>query len=173
MRDLITVKNFNYISVLTSLFFIIFTSNFSGLLPYTQTVTSQLLFTLVLSFLTMFLIWLHTVVHNKILMLNHFLPNGAPLLLIPFIIIIELISNISRVVSLAVRLFANMTSGHALLKILAGFGLGALSLVGAWGSLFVFPVLIIFIITLLELIIAFLQTYVFITLTLIYINEQE
>jgi len=58
-------------------------------------------------------------------MLNHFLPNGAPLVITPFIILIELISNFSRIISLAVRLFANMTSGHALLKILAGFSLAA------------------------------------------------
>jgi len=61
-------------------------------------------------------------------MFNHFLPQGSPLIITPFIIIIELISNFSRIISLAVRLFANMTSGHALLKILASFGLGAISL---------------------------------------------
>jgi len=106
-------------------------------------------------------------------MLNHFLPNGAPLMLVPFIILIEIISNLSRLISLSVRLFANMTSGHALLKILAGFGLAAILLVVIWKLIIVFPFLIIFIITILEMIIAFLQTYVFVTLTLIYINEQE
>lgn len=130
LGDLITRANYNYSSLISTLFVGIFICNFSGLLPYTQTVTSQLLFTLVLSFLVMFIIWVHTIVDNKILLLNHFLPNGAPLILIPFIILIELISNLSRLISLSVRLFANMTSGHALLKILAGFGVGALSLVG-------------------------------------------
>jgi len=56
---------------------------------------------------------------------NHFLPTGAPLILAPFIILIELISNFSRIISLPVRLFANITSGHALLKILAGAAVGA------------------------------------------------
>jgi F-type H+-transporting ATPase subunit a len=106
-------------------------------------------------------------------MFNHFLPSGAPLILTPFIIIIELISNSSRLISISVRLFANMTSGHALLKILAGFGIGTLMLSGVWKMLFLFPFIIIFVITVLEIIIAFLQTYVFITLLLIYINEQE
>ncbi len=173
MSDLITGNNFNYISVLNTLFTLIFLSNFSGLLPYTQTLTSQLLFTLILSFVILLVIWTQSFFSNKILMLNHYLPQGAPLVLISFIIIIELISQLSRVISLSVRLFANMTSGHALLKILAGFGLGTLGLVGVWEGLFIFPILIIFIITILELIIAFLQTYVFITLLLIYINEQE
>ena len=173
MSDLITKNNFNYISVLNTLFTLIFLSNFSGLLPYTQTITSQLLFTLILSFVILLVIWAQSFFSNKILMINHYLPQGAPLVLISFIILIELISQLSRVISLSVRLFANMTSGHALLKILAGFGLGTLGLLGVWKVLFVFPLVIIFIITLLELIIAFLQTYVFITLLLIYINEQE
>jgi F-type H+-transporting ATPase subunit a len=62
-------------------------------------------------------------------MLNHFIPNGSPILITPFIIAIELISNLSRIISLSVRLFANMTSGHALLKILAGFGIGCFSII--------------------------------------------
>lgn len=130
MSDLITKNNFNYISVLNTLFTLIFLSNFSGLLPYTQTLTSQLLFTLILSFVILLVIWAQAFFSNKILMLNHYLPQGAPLVLISFIILIELISQLSRVISLSVRLFANMTSGHALLKILAGFGLGTLGLIG-------------------------------------------
>lgn len=66
-----------------------------------------------------------------------------------------------------------MTSGHALLKILASFGLIAFSLTNIYIILTLFPILIIFIITFLEILIAFLQTYVFITLVLIYISEQE
>jgi F0F1-type ATP synthase membrane subunit a len=78
----------------------------------------------------MLTIWFQAFYNNKISMFNHFLPNGSPLLITPFIIAIELISNLSRIVSLAVRLFANMTSGHALLKILASFGLSAITVVG-------------------------------------------
>jgi F-type H+-transporting ATPase subunit a len=101
------------------------------------------------------------------------LPSGSPLVIIPFIILIELVSNISRIISLSVRLFANMTSGHALLKILAGFALVTSSLVFIWKSLAVFPIIIIIIITALEMLIAFLQTYVLVTLVLIYMSEQE
>lgn len=106
-------------------------------------------------------------------MLNHLLPNGSPLAITPFIILIEFISTLSRVVSLAVRLFANMTSGHALLKILAGFGFSAVLLPVGWAFIGLLPVLVIFIITFLELLIAFLQSYVFIALILIYVAEQE
>jgi len=173
VTDLVSKVNYNYNDMITTFFSIIFTANFSGLIPYSQTATSQMVFALALSLITMFTIWLHAFYDNKIAMLNHFLPSGSPLVITPFIIIIEIVSNISRIISLAVRLFANMTSGHALLKILASFGLGALTITTAWKVLAMFPVLIIFIITILELLIAFLQTYVFVTLLLIYVSEQE
>jgi ATP synthase subunit 6 len=173
ISDIISKKNYNYNEIVTLYFSIIFTCNLFGLLPYSQTLTAQLIFTILLSLLSLFTIWLHSFYTNKIIMLNHFLPSGSPLVITPFIIIIELISNISRIVSLSVRLFANMTSGHALLKILASFGLIALGLATFWKILVIFPIIIIFIITILELLIAFLQTYVFVTLTLIYISEIE
>lgn len=173
VKNIIQKKSYNYTDLLSVFFSIIFVCNLSGLIPYSQTVTAQIVFALVLSLITILTVWFHAVHSNKNNMLNHFLPNGAPLVITPFIIIIEIISNLSRIISLAVRLFANMTSGHALLKILASFGLGTLVLPGIWKSLIIFPTLIIFIITILEIIIAFLQTYVFVTLALIYVSEQE
>ncbi len=173
VTDLVNKANYNYNDVITTFFSIIFTSNFSGLIPYSQTVTSQMVFTISLSMLTMFTVWAHAFYDNKIAMLNHFLPSGSPLVITPFIIVIEIVSNISRIISLAVRLFANMTSGHAILKIIASFGLGALTMTAAWKVLVIFPIAIIFVITILELLIAFLQTYVFVTITLIYVSEQE
>lgn len=173
VTDIVSNENFNFSDIVTTLFSFIFAANFSGLIPYSQTLTSQMVVALSLSMITMLTIWMHAFYSNKILMLNHFLPTGSPLVITPFIILIELVSNISRIISLAVRLFANMTSGHALLKILASFGLGALSLAIGWKLVVLFPVIIIFIITILELLIAFLQTYVFVTLTLIYVGEQE
>lgn len=171
--DLINKKNFNYIDFIGGLFVLILFSNLSGLFPYSQTITAQILFTLSISFVSMFIIWFHSLYNNKLLMLNHFLPKGSPFIIIPFIIMIELISNLSRIISLAVRLFANMTSGHAILKILANFAIISLTLLSAFKILIVFPLIIIFIITLIEIIIAFLQTYVFITIIIIYISETE
>lgn len=173
VKNIIQKKSYNYTDLLSVFFSIIFVCNLSGLVPYSQTVTAQMIFALILSLITILTVWFHAIHSNKNNMLNHFLPNGAPLVITPFIIIIEIISNVSRIISLAVRLFANMTSGHALLKILASFGLGTLVLPGVWKLLIVFPTLIIFIITILEVIIAFLQTYVFVTLALIYVSEQE
>jgi len=102
-----------------------------------------------------------------------FLPATTPLYIAPFLILIEMISYISRIISLAVRLFANMVAGHALLKILSGF---AFSLIFTFGVYSFFGLLTLFIVVLvsfLELLIAFLQAYVFVVLLLIYIHELE
>merc|ERR1712159_223117 len=96
---------------------------------------------------------------------------GAPLALAPLLVMIELVSYSFRVISLSVRLFANMMSGHCLLKILAGFGWKMLSLGGIFVILHLFPVLVVFLLTGLELAIAFLQAYVFTILTCIYLND--
>ena len=134
--------------------------------------TAQLVFTVILAVVGVFIVWAYGIYHNKILALNHFLPMGAPLFLAPFIIIIELISNFSRLVSLPVRLFANITSGHALLKILAEAATGLfLCLLGFVKGSIVVPICVIIVISVLEVIIAFLQAYVFVTLLLIYVSE--
>lgn len=171
--DLISEKNYNVFDLINMVFVSIFLANFSGLIPYSQTITSQLLVTIILSLILMFGIWFQGFFFNKIFFWSHFLPSGSPLVIIPFIILIELVSNASRIISLSVRLFANMTSGHALLKILSGFALVAFSMLFFWKILIIFPVLIIVIITALEMLIAFLQTYVLVTLVLIYTGEQE
>jgi F0F1-type ATP synthase membrane subunit a len=98
-----------------------------------------------------------------------FLPNGAPFLLAPFLIAVEIISYVARLFSLAIRLFANIMSGHTLLKILAGFGW--VLIVYTTSLLGIVPVLVVFVITGLEIVIAFLQAYVFTVLSSIYINE--
>jgi ATP synthase subunit 6 len=104
-------------------------------------------------------------------MLSLFLPSGAPLALAPLLVMIELVSYSFRVVSLALRLFANMMSGHCLLNILAGFAWTMLSAGGVLTILHVLPLLVIFAIVGLELCIAFLQAYVFTVLLCIYIND--
>ena len=119
--NVVSPKNTGFSILLEGLFGLIFMSNFFGLLPFSQTMTSQLIFTIFFSFIAMLVVWLQAFFLNKIFFFSHFLPNGAPLVIAPFIIIIEVISNLSRLLSLSVRLFANMTSGHALLKILSSF----------------------------------------------------
>ena len=172
LKNIIT-KTHNYSFITTILFSLILILNFLGLVPYTQTVTAQLFFTLFLATSCVSIIWIHGFVDNKILIFNHFLPSGTPFLLNFFIILIEIISNLSRIISLSVRLYANITSGHILLKILANFSLVILIVAKVIKiiSLVIFSV--IFIITFLEILIAFLQAYVFVTLIAIYISELE
>ena len=100
-----------------------------------------------------------------------FLPAGAPLAIAPFLIFIEAVSYIARVFSLSIRLFANMLSGHALLKILIGFSWALITSGSVMAILAVFPWVIVTAIMFLELLIAFLQAYVFTILISLYIND--
>jgi len=170
---LVSEKNLEYDSMVGNTYGTLLFCNVSGMVPFSGTLTAQLIFTLFIALWTMLVVWAHSFADNKILAFNHFLPSGSPLVITPFIILIELVSTLSRVISLSVRLFANMTAGHALLKILSGFVLVALSLAGAWKILAAAPLAVVFIITILELTIAVLQAYVFTVLVLIYVSEQE
>ena len=100
-----------------------------------------------------------------------FLPAGAPLQLAPLLVAIEIVSYSFRVISLALRLFANMMSGHCLLKILAGFAWTMLGSGGILTIIHILPLIVIFTIIGLELSIAFLQAYVFTVLLCIYLND--
>ena len=141
------------------------------MIPYSFTVTSHIVITLGLAtfaFVGINIIGLST---HGFHFLSLFLPSGAPLSLAPLLIPIELVSYSFRVVSLALRLFANMMSGHCLLKILAGFGWTMLSAGGILAIIHLLPLIVIFAIVGLELSIAFLQAYVFSVLLCIYMND--
>jgi len=115
-------KNGSYFfPMLFSIFSFIFFCNLLGMIPYSFTVTSHIVITLglaTMAFLSINIIGIKT---HGVHLLSLFLPPGAPLALAPLLVMIELVSYSFRVVSLALRLFANMMSGHCLLKILAGF----------------------------------------------------
>jgi|TARA_B110001452_G_C15221842_1_gene423579 F-type H+-transporting ATPase subunit a len=115
-------KNGSYFfPMLFTIFSFIFFCNLIGMIPYSFTVTSHIVITLglaILAFLSINIIGIKT---HGVHLLSLFLPPGAPLALAPLLVMIELVSYSFRVVSLALRLFANMMSGHCLLKILAGF----------------------------------------------------
>lgn len=160
-----------YFTFLFSIFCFILGCNLIGMIPYSFTVTSHIVITLglaIMSFVGINVIGIST---HGFHMLSLFLPPGAPLGLAPLLIGIELVSYSFRVVSLALRLFANMMSGHCLLKILAGFAWTMLSAGGILMLLHVMPLIVIFAIVGLELSIAFLQAYVFTVLLCIYLND--
>lgn len=164
-----------YFSYLFTLFFFVLSSNVLGLVPYSFTLTSQLVVTFCLGFGSFFgLNWIGIRRHG-LHMLSFFLPKGAPIALAPFLVLIEIISYVFRLFSLSIRLFANMFAGHTLLNILAGFSImlfPGITFIGffPWlGS--VIPLLVVFAVMGLELGIAFLQAYVFTILTCLYLND--
>jgi ATP synthase subunit 6 len=171
VRENLYIAKQQYFTVLFYLFFSLLLANLVGMVPYSFTVTSSFI-------VTFFLALMHFIAINHLAAVKHgwkvmdlFLPAGAPLAIAPFLIFIEAVSYIARVFSLSIRLFANMLSGHALLKILIGFSWGLLATGSAMTILAVFPWVIVTAIMFLELLIAFLQAYVFTILISLYIND--
>nr|YP_009073492.1 ATP synthase F0 subunit 6 [Lernaea cyprinacea]AIQ80158.1 ATP synthase F0 subunit 6 [Lernaea cyprinacea] len=146
------------------LFIFLLFNNSLGLLPFVFTASSHLMFTLGLALS----IWLGTLlwgaVMNTSVFLAHFVPLGSPLVLGPFMVMIEIISNLIRPITLSVRLMANMTSGHLLLHLLGGAGYN----LGFGGS---FIYLSSIALMLLEMGVAIIQAYVFVLLLSLYISE--
>jgi ATP synthase subunit 6 len=171
VRENLYVAKQQYFTVLFYLFFTLLLANLVGMVPYSFTITSSFIVTFFLA-LTHFLAINHlAVVKHGWNVLDLFLPAGAPLAIAPFLIFIEAVSYIARVFSLSIRLFANMLSGHALLKILIGFSWALITTGSAMALLSVFPWIIVTAIVFLELLIAFLQAYVFTILITLYIND--
>jgi ATP synthase subunit 6 len=146
-------------------------TNLIGMIPYSFTITSHLFITFSLA-LTIFIgINIIAIKKHKLHFLGFFLPSGVHIALAPLLVPIEVVSYVARVFSLAIRLFANMMSGHTLLKIIAGFAWTMISFGGVWYILQLFPLLIIIAVTVLELGIAILQAYVFTILICLYLND--
>jgi F-type H+-transporting ATPase subunit a len=156
--------------VFTLFMFVLF-ANLIGLIPYSFTVTSQLIITATLALLVFVIVvgygfWKHGLGFLKL-----FVPKGVPIFILPAIVAIEVLSFLSRPVSHSVRLFANMLAGHITLQVFAGFiimlaGWGILGWLGA-----AIPFVMVVLLTALELLVALLQAYVFAILTCIYLND--
>ena len=155
--------------VFTLFIFVLF-CNFFGMLPWTFTVTSQIAVTFALAALVVLTVIVTGFVKHGIGFLKLFVPK-APFLLLLLLVPIEVISFLTRPISLSVRLFANMLAGHTMLAVFAGFVVMLGSAGGVLSVLSVAPMFLIVAIMLLELLVAFLQAYVFAILTCIYINE--
>ena len=154
-----------------TLFMFVLVANLIGLIPYSFTVTSQLIVTATLAILVFLIVLIYGFWRNGLHFLNLFVPSGRAGIFLPLIVPIEVLSFVSRPISHSVRLFANMLAGHITLKVFAGFiimlaGAGALGWFGA-----VLPFVMIVMLTALELLVAFLQAYVFAILTCIYLND--
>jgi ATP synthase subunit 6 len=154
-----------------SLFLFVLIANLIGLIPYSSTVTSYLIVTFAMAIMVLIGVNMVAGRFHGLVYFGHFLPAGCPFALYPLIIPIEFISYIFRVVSLSVRLFANMMAGHTLLAVLAGFGW---SMVNGGPIIFwfhVLPVFVVFVLVFLETAVAIIQAYVFTILTCMYLDE--
>jgi F-type H+-transporting ATPase subunit a len=154
-----------YFPFIFSLFMFVLFCNMIGMLPYSFTVTSHIIVTLILSLFIFIAITIIGFIKHGFGYLKLFVPSGVPALLLPLITIIEIISYLSRPVSLSVRLFANMMAGHTMLKVFGGFVI-SLGILGGW-----LPLSFSVALTGLEILVAFLQAYVFAILTCIYLND--
>ena len=147
-----------------TLFMFVLFCNMVGMLPYSFTVTSHIIVTFVLAMFIFLFITLIGIFMHGFKFFGLFVPKGVPMLMLPLMIPIEIISYLSRPISLSVRLFANMMAGHTMLKIFAGF-------VFSLGIFGIAPLIVDVALTALEVLIAILQAYVFTILTCIYLNE--
>nr|YP_009476619.1 ATP synthase F0 subunit 6 [Chroomonas placoidea]AVM81112.1 ATP synthase F0 subunit 6 [Chroomonas placoidea] len=160
-----------FFPIIFTTFVFVFSCNLLGMIPYTFTVTSHIIFTFGLGMVIFIGINILGIKKHGFHFFSLFLPPGAPLSLALLLVPIELISYVFRVVALSVRLFANMMAGHTLLKILATFAWKMLTIGGIFLVIQLFPLMIIIAITGLELAIAFLQAYVWTTLTCLYLSD--
>ena len=160
-----------YFPVIFTLFMFVLFSNLLGLIPYSYTTTSQIVVTFAMA-LTIFVgVTLIALVKHGFHFFSFFVPSGAPKALIPFLVIIEVISYFVRPVSLSVRLFANMLAGHTMLKVFAGLAVMIASAGGVAAAGSVLPLIAIIGLTGLEVLVAVLQAYVFTILTCMYLND--
>ena len=160
-----------YFPFVFTLFVFLLFGNMLGLIPYSYTFTSQIIVTFAMAAFVFVGVTLIGLVKHGMHFFSFFVPQGAPKVLIPFLIIIEVISYFVRPVSLSVRLFANMLAGHTMLKVFAGLavmisGAGGFALAGS-----VLPLLALIGLTGLEVLVAALQAYVFTILTCMYLND--
>ena len=154
-----------YFAFIFSLFMFVLFCNMFGMIPYTFTVTSHIIVTFVLASFIFIGVTVIGFIKHGFGYLKLFVPSGVPAILLPLIVVIEIISYLSRPVSLSVRLFANMMAGHTMMKVFGGFVI-SLGIVGGW-----LPLSFSVALTGLEILVAFLQAYVFAILTCIYLND--
>lgn len=147
-------------------------SNVQGMVPYSTTITSSFVNTFYIA-LAVFINIILTIITEKgvLYFFSLFYPAGCPLILVLILNPIEIISYIFRVVSIATRLFANIMAGHTLMKVVAGFGWSSLLLGDIYVLMHYIPFVVLFIFTVLETAIAFIQTYIFVILTYLYLSD--
>ncbi|MFN3687766.1 F0F1 ATP synthase subunit A [Salinarimonas sp.] len=171
LRDATGKEGMKFFPFVFSLFLFILCSNLLGMVPGAFTVTSQIIVTAALALLVIGTVVVYGVIKHGTHFFGLFVPSGVPGWLAPFITVIEVISFMSRPISLSLRLFANMLAGHIALKVFASFIVSLLATGGVVAILAPLPLLMTFAMVAFEILVAGLQAYVFAVLTCIYLND--
>jgi F-type H+-transporting ATPase subunit a len=164
-------EGMKFFPLVFSLFMFVAVSNIIGVIPYNFTVASHLIVTFVLAMIVFLTVLIYGFYKNGLKFFKLFVPSGIPIFILPLVVFIEVFSFFLRPISHSVRLFANMLAGHIALAVFASFIplLAGLGIAGYFGA--VLPLGMVIALTALELLVAFLQAYVFTILTVIYIND--
>jgi F-type H+-transporting ATPase subunit a len=153
-----------YFPFIFALFMFILLGNLLGMVPYSYTFTSQIIVTFAMAIAVFLGVTLIAIIKHGVHFLTFFFPSGAPIYMAPLLIPIEILSYLSRPISLSVRLFANMMAGHTMMKVFGSF-------VVALGVFGVAPMVVLVALTGFEILVAVLQAYVFTILTCIYLRD--
>jgi F-type H+-transporting ATPase subunit a len=165
VRDTVGERGAKFFPLVFSLFMFVLVANMLGMVPYSFTVTSHIFVTFALAAFVFIGVTVLGFVRHGVGFLRFFVPSGIPVALLPLLVVIEVISYLTRPVSLSVRLFANMMAGHTMLKVFGGFVV-SMGIIGG-----VLPLAFMVAFTALEVLVAFLQAFVFAVLSCIYLND--
>lgn len=165
LKDTVGSEGRPYFPFIFTIFMFVLVGNLWGLMPYAFTFTSHIAVTFAMAFFIFIGVTVIAIAKHKLHFLAFFMPPGVPIVMAPLLVPIEIISYLSRPISLSVRLFANMLAGHTLLKVFAGFII-SLGIAAGW-----LPFVFVVALTGLEFVIAFLQAFVFTILTCLYLND--
>jgi len=165
IRDNVGNEGRRYFPFVFSLFMFILFANLIGMIPYSFTFTSHIAVTFAMALAVFLGVTVIAIVRHGLHFFSFFLPKGVPIVMAPVLVPIEVLSYLSRPISLSIRLFANMMAGHTMMKVFAGFVI-PLGILGGWA-----PLAVIVALTGFEFLVAFLQAYVFTVLTCLYLND--
>ena len=173
IRDNAGQSGMRFFPIIFTLFMFILFGNLLGMVPYSFTFTSHIIITFALAMCVFLGVTLLGLALHGLHFFSFFVPKGVPVFMLPLMVVIEVLSYLTRPVSLSVRLFANMLAGHTLLKVFAGF---TILMIGAFGPIFggamgLLPLALNIAFTGFEIMVAVLQAYVFTVLTCIYLND--
>lgn len=153
-----------YFPFVFSIFFFVLLGNLLGMVPYMFTFTSHIIVTFTLAMIVFLFVTILGIVLHGFHFFSLFMPKGVSIFLAPILVPVEMISYMSRPISLSVRLFANMMAGHTMMKVFAGF----VAMLGIFG---IAPIAVNVVLTGFEVVISMLQAYIFTVLTCVYLND--